>query len=69
TRADPTRIREETGFAIGGVSPIGHLSHPITWLDTRLLDFDQVWAAAGTPRHVFSIDPNGLATLTKAKPL
>lgn len=66
-RADATLVRAVTGFAIGGVSPIGHLSPSPTWLDPRLLDFDVVWAAAGTPRHVFSIAPQALMSLTHAQ--
>ena len=64
--ANATLIRERTGFAIGGVAPVGHLSPPRAFLDPRLLDFDLVWAAAGTPRHVFAIDPALLPSLTGA---
>lgn len=66
-RADANLVRSVTGFAIGGVSPIGHLSPSPTWLDPRLLDFEIVWAAAGTPRHVFSIAPRALMCLTHAQ--
>lgn len=59
-RADPQRVRAETGFAIGGVAPLGHLAAPPAWADPRLLDFPLVWAAAGTPRHVFAADPGAL---------
>lgn len=59
-KADAAGVRAHTGFAIGGVSPLGHLRPIETWLDPRLLDFELVWAAAGTPRHVFSIDPRAL---------
>lgn len=65
-KADAGLIRTETGFAIGGVSPVGHLSPVVAFLDPRLLDFDTVWAAAGTPRHIFSIDPKVLPELTGA---
>ncbi|MFN0113262.1 MAG: YbaK/EbsC family protein [Paracoccaceae bacterium] len=65
-RADADRVRAETGFAIGGVAPVGHLSPLPVWLDLRLLDFDRVWAAAGTPRHIFAIDPHRLQALTGA---
>lgn len=65
-RADPDQVRATTGFAIGGVPPFGH-DHPVrTWIDPHLLDFDEVWAAAGTPRHVFPISPRRLVTLTGA---
>lgn len=63
-RADPKRVRAETGFAIGGVAPIGHLSRPDTWMDGDLLRYQMVWAAAGSPNAVFQIDPNQLARLS-----
>lgn len=66
-KADANRVRSETGFAIGGVSPIGHLTPVVTYLDPRLLDFDRVWAAAGTPHHIFPIAPATLLQLTKAQ--
>lgn len=56
-RADAGLVRAQTGFAIGGVAPIAHLSPPRAWFDPRLTEFSLVWAAAGTPRHVFSLDP------------
>ena len=66
-KADAALIRARTGFAIGGVSPVGHLQPIRCWLDPRLLQFDRIWAAAGTPRHVFSLDPAELPTLTGAE--
>jgi prolyl-tRNA editing enzyme YbaK/EbsC (Cys-tRNA(Pro) deacylase) len=67
-RADPEQVRASTGFAIGGVPPFGH-THPVrTWIDPHLLGFDQLWAAAGTPRHVFPISPQVLVDLTGADP-
>ncbi|MCC1494493.1 YbaK/EbsC family protein [Cognatishimia sp. F0-27] len=66
-RADAALVRAQTGFAIGGVSPVGHLTPVRAWIDPRLLDFDRVWAAAGTPRHVFGIDPLRLQALTGAQ--
>ena len=65
-KADATLIRAQTGFAIGGVSPIGHLSPIRAWYDPRLLDFDLVYAAAGTPRHIFPINPRVLMGLVGA---
>lgn len=65
-RADAGVVRAVTGFAIGGVSPVGHLSPSPVWMDPRLLEFDTVWAAAGTPRHVFPIDPQRLRQITGA---
>ncbi|MEQ8368214.1 MAG: YbaK/EbsC family protein [Roseicyclus sp.] len=66
-KADAALIRAQTGFAIGGVSPIGHLTPIRAWFDPRLLDFDLVYAAAGTPRHVFPIDPAVLMRLSAAQ--
>jgi prolyl-tRNA editing enzyme YbaK/EbsC (Cys-tRNA(Pro) deacylase) len=65
-RADPEEVRAVSGFAIGGVAPIGHLNPLRTWIDPHLLDFDVIWAAAGTPRHVFAVDPVKLQELTGA---
>lgn len=66
-RADPDLVRQKTGFAIGGVSPIGHLTPLPIWMDPRLLEFQTVWAAAGTPRHIFQIVPDALHRLTGAQ--
>lgn len=65
-RADPARVRAETGFAIGGVSPLGHLTPTPTWMDAHLLRFDTVWAAAGAPAAVFAIAPETLQSATGA---
>ncbi|MCC7319844.1 MAG: YbaK/EbsC family protein [Rubellimicrobium sp.] len=59
-RADADTVRAQTGFAIGGVAPLGHLAPVPVWMDARLFDFAQVWAAAGTPRHVFQVAPGDL---------
>ena len=66
-RADANFVRETTGFAIGGVSPLGHLTPPHCYFDPRLSEFDLVYAAAGTPRHLFAIDPASLLQATGAK--
>lgn len=65
-KADAALIRAQTGFAIGGVSPIGHLTPVRAWFDPRLLDFEVVYAAAGTPRHIFPIAPDHLLRLGAA---
>jgi len=65
-RADASSIRAYTGFAIGGVSPLGHLNPLPKFFDPRLLDFHLIWAAAGTPRHVFSVAPQILLEKTGA---
>lgn len=56
-RCDPRRVRDETGFAIGGVAPIGHLAKPTIWMDRVLDGFEIVYAAAGRPDSVFAVDP------------
>jgi prolyl-tRNA editing enzyme YbaK/EbsC (Cys-tRNA(Pro) deacylase) len=66
-KADAALIRAQTGFVIGGVAPVGHLSPIRAWFDPRLLEFDTVWAAAGTPRHVFAIAPEALLRLSQAE--
>jgi len=64
TKADAAFVRSATGFAIGGVPPVGH-DRPIdTVIDEDLLRFDVVWAAAGTPRAVFAIAPPALVTVS-----
>ena len=65
-RADADQVRAETGFAIGGAAPVGHLSPVPTWADPRLLDFGVVWAAAGTPQHIFAVAPETLVRITGA---
>lgn len=65
-KADAAFIRAETGFAIGGVSPVGHTGPVTAWWDPHLSAFDEVWAAAGSPRHVFAIAPGDLLRITGA---
>lgn len=61
---DPDFVREVTGFSIGGVAPVG-MPEPIqTLIDRDLLQYDTIWAAAGTPRSVFSLSPDDLRRLT-----
>ena len=66
-RALPKQVRAQTGFAIGGVSPVGHITPIPIFMDTRLLEFDKIWVAAGTPHHVFSVCPIKLAQNISAK--
>ncbi len=66
-KADAAVIREKTGFAIGGVSPLGHLTPSRAFLDPRLMDFDVIWVAAGTPNHVFSVPPRDLERIISAQ--
>lgn len=67
-KADAALVRAETGFVIGGVAPIGHLRPPRAFFDPRLDDFALVWAAAGTPHHIFAIAPATLRLITAATP-
>ena len=60
-------VRERTGYAIGGVPPVGHAQPVVTYLDEHLFDHALVWAAAGTPRAVFCIAPAELVRITSAR--
>ena len=60
-------VRDRTGFAIGGVPPVAHTERLETYLDEHLLGHSVVWAAAGTPRAVFPVDPQELVRVTSAK--
>lgn len=62
--ADGRWVRDVTGFAIGGVSPVGHTASPRIFIDEDLLALDPVWAAAGTPQHVFRTSPMDLVRMT-----
>lgn len=59
-RPRANHVRDVTGYAIGGIPPFGHKSPLATFIDKDLLNFDVVWAAAGTPNAVFSCDPKHL---------
>lgn len=65
-RADAGWVRQATGFAIGGVAPLGHVSPPILLLDEDLLALDPIWAAAGSPSHVFQTSAAELIRITGA---
>jgi len=63
-KADADFVREQTGFAIGGVPPLAH-AHPIlTFIDEDLLQYEEIWAAAGTPNAVFRLHPADLQRMT-----
>lgn len=64
SRVDAAGVRAATGFPIGGVPPFGHPQPLATYVDEDLLTFDEVWAAAGTPRHVFAVAPGDLVRVT-----
>lgn len=61
-RASPDFVRAHTGFAIGGVAPVGHPAQLVTFVDASLRRFPTVWAAGGTPHCVFPIAPDALLT-------
>ena len=63
-RADPDFVREETGFAIGGIPPAGHAKAITTVIDEDLLEHERIWAAAGHPNAVFPLTPEELVRLT-----
>ncbi len=63
-RADADFVREKTGFAIGGVPPVGHATAPMVLIDKTLSTFAAIWAAAGTPNAVFKLTPADLVALT-----
>ena len=63
-KADAEFVRAKTGFAIGGVPPIGHLEPPQTFIDQDLFQYEEIWAAAGTPHAVFRLTPQILRELT-----
>lgn len=60
TRPDAKFVRDVTGYAIGGIPPLGHDTPIKTYIDRDLLTYDIVWAAAGTPEAVFSVAPRQL---------
>ena len=64
-KAPATVIRSVTGFAIGGVSPIGHLNPITVFFDTNLMKFPIIYAAAGTPIHIFGCVPLIMQRLCK----
>ena len=66
-RPDGRSVRDLTGFAIGGIPPFGHDVPLATYMDQDLLQYDVVWAAAGTPKAVFSADPKKLRDAVGAK--
>jgi Cys-tRNA(Pro) deacylase len=62
--ADADFVRENTGFVIGGVPPVGHSRRLKVLIDEDLLQYDEIWAAAGTPRAVFKLTPQQLLQIT-----
>ena len=68
-KADAASVRGATGYAIGGVPPAGFPNPIQTFIDRDLLQYDEVWAAAGTPNHVFRTTPPELIRLTNGRPV
>jgi prolyl-tRNA editing enzyme YbaK/EbsC (Cys-tRNA(Pro) deacylase) len=66
-RADAARVREYTGFAIGGVAPLGSLEPLPVFCDVDLLQHEYVWASAGAPHAVFRVEPHALAAAAGAR--
>ncbi|MGI9426433.1 MAG: YbaK/EbsC family protein [Hyphomicrobiaceae bacterium] len=66
-RPDAAYVRNATGYAIGGIPPFGHNTVLRTLIDQDLLQYDTVWAAAGTPNSVFAVCPKALATAVSAQ--
>ncbi len=62
--ADPDFVREKTGFAIGGVPPLGHPLPLETFIDADLFNHDEIWAAAGNPNAMFKLTPDDLKKIT-----
>jgi len=63
-KANANYVRRQTGFVIGGVPPVGHVEPLRTFIDQDLLQYAQIWAAAGTPHAVFCLSPDDLVKMT-----
>jgi prolyl-tRNA editing enzyme YbaK/EbsC (Cys-tRNA(Pro) deacylase) len=66
-KADASYVRDRTGYAIGGVAPIGHASLPAIFIDEDLRGYATIWAAAGHPHAVFPLTPAELERLTQGR--
>jgi prolyl-tRNA editing enzyme YbaK/EbsC (Cys-tRNA(Pro) deacylase) len=66
-KADAEFVRQRTGFVIGGVPPVGHGTPLATFIDQDLLQYTQIWAAAGTPHAVFCLLPTDLVKITHGR--
>jgi prolyl-tRNA editing enzyme YbaK/EbsC (Cys-tRNA(Pro) deacylase) len=64
TRPDADTVKRLTGFPIGGVAPVGHATRPRVVIDRDLLQYQDIWAAAGTPHAVFRTTPKELVRIT-----
>lgn len=63
-KADAEFVRQRTGFVIGGVPPVGHSEQLETFIDQDLMQYEEIWAAAGTPHAVFRLSPADLVKMT-----
>ncbi len=66
-KADASFVKSHTGYAIGGVCPIGHAHPTLVLVDQELLRWDSIWAAAGHPHAVFELSPHELLAMTGAQ--
>ncbi len=66
-RADPDFVRAHTGFVIGGVAPVGHPERIETFIDEDLLQYPEIWAAAGNPNAVFRLGPEDLKRMAEGR--
>lgn len=60
-------VRQATGFPVGGVPPVGHQREMPTFVDEDLLQYEEIWAAGGTPRAIFPITPSRLVQITQGQ--
>src|SRR5687767_3265837 len=67
SRADADFVRSVTGFAIGGIPPVGHLQEIETYLDEDFFQYKTIWAAAGNPNAIFELPTKALQAITNAK--
>jgi len=63
-KADADFVRARTGFVIGGVAPVGHAEAPLIFIDADLMQYGEIWAAAGTPNSLFKLTPEQLVQVT-----
>nr|WP_298682047.1 YbaK/EbsC family protein [uncultured Dongia sp.] len=66
-KADADFVRTETGFAIGGVAPVGHIGNVVVLIDQDLQRYSDIWAAAGAPNAVFRLSPADLQRVTNGR--
>lgn len=66
-KASADFVAERTGFAIGGIPPVGHAEKIETYIDEDLMQYETIWAAAGTPHAVFRLKPEELVAMTDGK--